>query len=141
MPLARRMQRAPSMPANLAAGHGYVPVGLQKADTWNPVLSGILISFSVQTVHAELWAQQGRCHQAKGEFPAAPQPWRVLGWCTAQGPAGDCCAGRQEVTVLHCPLLCFVGSCWSVVRWVGGSGGGQEAPREQGPHMASCLSP
>lgn len=62
----------------------------------------------------------------------------LVGW-----HAGDCCAGREEVTVLHCLLLCFVGSCWPMVRqrrrwWCQGS---RETSRlQQGPHMGCCIS-
>lgn len=45
---------------------------------------------------------------------------------------GNCCAGREEVTVLHCFLLCLVGSCWSMVRWVEGGGGAKGAGRQAG---------
>lgn len=46
--------------------------------------------------------------------------------------AGDYCAGREEVTVLHSLMLCLVGSCWSMVRWVGGGGGAKGAGRQAG---------
>lgn len=68
-----------------------------------------------------------------GECSVSAQLRVLVGW-----HAGDCCAGREEVTVLHCLLLCFVGSCWSMVRWMGGGGGGQEAPREQGDEQAAA---
>lgn len=45
IPLSRRMQRAPPVSANVAAGHKGVPVGLQKGHMCNPVLSGVLICF------------------------------------------------------------------------------------------------
>lgn len=147
MPFAWRMQRAPSEK----------PGSWTWVCSWGSAEGGHVESCAVRCfdlLFSPNWCMlsyghsKGDATNQKGTFQLLPS---LGGSLHSSGPgvwhAGDCSAGREEVAVLHCLLLCSVGSCWPMVRRMGGSGGGQEAPgeqgdkeAEQGPHMGCCIS-